>query len=194
MDDGNEATLPDDATEPASLALVRQAQAEYPYGTVAFQKLVERYANRVYRRAVRLVGSRQDAEEVTQDVFLRAFRSIQGYRPERPFEHWLLTITTNCARNLLRTRYREADKRSAYGDFVRRWKNQYGPEHTVYASELERAIRTLDPTTQTAILLRFLEGCSYPEISKELGIGQSAAKMRVRRGIGRLRKILTEGD
>lgn len=179
--------------ESTALLLVRRIQEDGPYATAAFRELVERYTDLVFRRAYRLVASVEDAEEVVQDVFLRAFRSIRRFRPEQPLEHWLLTITTNSARNLLRTRFRETRKRSEYGDFLRvsaRVSSARGAHDRVV---LERAMGTLDPTTRMAISLRFLENQGYREIAEQLGLGESAVKMRVRRGLEQLRKQLSEG-
>jgi len=174
--------------------LVLQAQNELPYGTAAFRQLVERYTGRVYRRAVRLVGSVQDAEEVTQDVFLRIFRSIKQYSPEQSFEHWLLTIATNSALNLLRTRYRETRKQAAYVESRRASNSAFEETNVEHKLTLDRALATLDPTTRTAISLRFLEAQTYSEIAVQLDMTQSAVKMRVHRGIEQLRMNLAEDD
>lgn len=184
----------DDDSEPDSRDLARQAQIELPYGTTAFRKLVERYSGRVFRRAVRLVGSIQDAEEVTQDVFLRVFRSIKRYRAEQSFERWLLAIATNSARNLLRSRYRESRKQAEYADSLGASNLTLDVADAVGIHELERALATLDSTTRLAISLRFLEDQTYSEIAAQLSMTQSAVKMRVRRGIEQLRRNLAEND
>ena len=178
--------------ESRTLLLVRRVQEDGPYGTTAFRELIEQYTAMVYRRAFLLVGSVEDAEEVVQDVFLRVFRSIKRFRPDQPFEHWLLTITTNSSRNLLRTRFREARKRMEYGDFLRVSARVSSSGGTPARLVLERAMETLDPTTRVAISLRFLEGQTYKEISAQLGLGESAIKMRVHRGLQQLREQLSE--
>ena len=174
--------------------LVRQAQRELPHGTAAFRQLVERYTGRVFRRAFRLVGSVQDAEDVTQDVFLRIFRSIKRYSPEQSFERWLLAIATNSALNLLRTRYRETRKQSAYVMSRRAGSSANEERNVEHKLTLDRALAALDPTTRTAISLRFLESQTYSEIAAQLEMTQSAVKMRVHRGIEQLRRNLAEDD
>ena len=181
-----------DDSESDSRDLARQAQIELPYGTIAFRKLVERYSGRVFRRAVGLVGSMQDAEEVTQDVFLRVFRSIKRYRAEQSFERWLLAIATNSARNLLRRRYREIRKHSEYADSLGAPNLTFDVADAVGISDLERALATLDSTTRLAISLRFLEDQTYSEIAIQLNMKQSAVKMRVHRGIEQLRRYLAK--
>ena len=178
--------------ESPTLQLVRRIQEEAPYGTTAFRELVERYNGMVFGRAFRLVGSAEDAEEVVQDVFLRVFRSIKRFRPEQPLDHWLFTITTNSARNLLRARFREARRRAEYGDFLRASVPVRRPAGSRQSAVIERAMASLDPTTRMAIALRFLEEQTYHEISAQLGLGESAVKMRVRRGLDQLRKRLSE--
>ena len=178
--------------ESTALLLVRRIQEGGPYATTAFRELVERYTDLLFRRAYRLVGSVEDAEEVVQEVFLRAFRSIRRFRPEQPLEHWLLTITTNSARNLLRTRFREARKRSEYGDFLRVSARVTAARGAHDRAALEQAMETLDPTTRMAISLQFFEGQTYREVSEALGLGESAVKMRVHRGIEHLRRQLSE--
>ena len=178
--------------EAGALLLVRRIQEEGPYRTSAFRELVDQYTEMVFRRAYRLVASVEDAEEVVQDVFFRVFRSINRFRPDQPFEHWLLTITTNSARNLLRTRFREARRRSVYGDFLRASAHVPTSRVDPKSEGLERAMEMLDPTTRMAISLRFLEDQTYSEISAQLGLGESAIKMRVHRGLKQLRKQLSE--
>ena len=178
--------------ESRTLQLVRRIQEEAPYGTTAFRELVEQYTGTVFRRAFRLVGSIEDAEEVVQDVFLRMFRSIKRFRPEQPLDRWLLTITTNSARNLLRARFREARRRTGYGDFLRASGPGRRPTDSRRSAVLERAMGALDPTTRLAIALRFLEEQTYQEISAQLGLGESAVKMRVRRGLDQLRRRLSQ--
>ena len=178
--------------EAGALLLVRRIQEEGPYRTSAFRELVDQYTEMVFRRAYRLVASVEDAEEVVQDVFFRVFRSINRFRPDQPFEHWLLTITTNSARNLLRTRFRDARRRSEYGDFLRVSAQVTTSRGDPGTEVLQRAMETLDPTTRMAISLRFLEDQTYSEISAQLGLGESAIKMRVHRGLKQLRKQLSE--
>lgn len=175
-------------------ALVRRVQAERPHGTRAFRELVHTYTPLVYARALRLLASPQDAEEVVRDVFLRVFRSIGRFRFERPFLHWLQTITTNAARSFLRGRYREERKRSELATSLE--PGHAGPPRSdadpFLADALGRAMGALEPTTRIAIALRYVEELSYPDISRELDMKESAAKMRVRRGVERLRRALEE--
>lgn len=170
--------------------LVRRVQLELPHGTTAFRLLVERHEKLVFGRALRLVGDPADAEEVVQDVFLRVFRSIGRFRFEKPVVHWLQTIATNAARNFLRGRYRDQRKRSELAESLRGAVTTPEPRDVTRLAELQKALAELDPTTRVAVSLRFVEEHSDPEIAEHLGMRESAVKMRVRRGLVRLRETL----
>jgi len=173
--------------------LIRRAQQELPHGTTAFRVLVERYSGYVFARAKRLVGSTQDAEEIVQDVFLRVFRALPSFRQEKPFLHWLNTITTNTCKNQIRSRMREARKRS---EFALEFSEQLTKAHfdPWFAQSLEEAMAELDPLTRMAVMLRHVDEASFPEIAEQLGIGESAAKMRVSRGLSKLRSHISERE
>jgi RNA polymerase sigma-70 factor (ECF subfamily) len=176
------------------LELVRRLQAELPHGTAAFRDLVELYTPRIRQRAFRVVGNSSDADEVVQDVFLRVFRSIRRFRLDKPLQHWLYTITSNSARNLLRTRARDQRRTS---EFVRESRVQAdSPEQSdqILDGSLEAALDSLDPTTRMAIVLRYVEELSFPEIARDLELGESAVKMRVRRGLEKLKLGLEDND
>ena len=182
---------PEDVTDDS--LLLRRAQEELPHGTAAFRSLVYRHTPHVLRRAQRLVGSRADAEEVVQDVFLRVFRALPGYRHEKPFLHWLNTITTNVCKNQLRTRMRDARKRSGFAQTLsdRLPETSFDP---IFARALDEALAELDPLTRVAVMLRHVEEYSFPEIAEQLAIGESAAKMRVSRGLSKLREHIERSE
>ncbi len=159
--------------------LVRQAQA----GEVAaFDALVQRYYAVCLRFAWRQLGNREDAEEVVQDAFLRAFRSIKGCHDPARFRGWLFTIVINrcrtfAARNRRRFllfnqwRERELPAISTAPDVGRMDGDQ----------ELQRVLATLSPPLREAFLLKHMEELSYEEMAELTGVGISALKMRVKR-------------
>jgi len=173
--------------------LIRRAQEELPHGTAAFRVLVERHSRHVFARAKRLVGSTQDAEEIVQDVFLRVFRGLAKYRHEKPFLHWLNTITTNACKNQIRSRMRDARKRSEFAlEFSEKLTS--ADIDPWFARALEEAMAELDPLARMAVVLRHVDGCTFPEIAEQLGIGESAAKMRVSRGLSKLRSHISKSE
>lgn len=167
--------------------LVERVQAELPYGTTAFTLLVERHNKRVYARCYAILRSKADAEEATQDAFLAVFRSLGRYRFERPFQHWLSVVVLNSCRMVLRKRASERRRQSAL---------QAEPQATS-DTQPDVALRTLlmeildelEPGMRLPLVMRFVEGFTYREIADELGLSESAVKMRVSRGSRRLREL-----
>src|SRR5512140_1859550 len=90
------------------LAVVRQVQAG---DRDAFRALVERHSRSVFRLAYRMTGNEQDAEEVVQETFLRAYRSLDTFEERAQFSTWLHRIAVNCALDLLRSRQRHSENR-----------------------------------------------------------------------------------
>jgi RNA polymerase sigma-70 factor (ECF subfamily) len=175
--------------------MVEQAQSELPYGTSAYNRLVRRYSNTVYQRSYRILRSQQDAEEASQEVFMAVYRHLRRFRFERPFSHWLSTITLNACRMILRRRAQEQRRMQALAA---------NPQVPADAGEpgLRRLVLelldALEAGTRIPLLMRFVEGYTYAEIAEQLELSESAAKMRVSRGAQRLRELywkrVTEGS
>jgi RNA polymerase sigma-70 factor (ECF subfamily) len=173
--------------------LVRRIQAEIPHGTASFRELVTIYTPRIRQRALRMVGNPADADEIVQDVLLRVFRSIRRFELDKPLQNWLYAITSNSSKNLLRTRARD---RRRTEEFTEHAKIQNQPDRNrdaMIGHSLDEALDELDPDSRVAIILRFVEGYTFPEIAEELELGESATKMKVRRGIQQLRTTLRRG-
>ena len=172
-------------------ALVEAAQAQLPYGTAAYDQLVRRHSDAVYRRCVRLLQSQADAEEVSQEVFLAVFRALPRYRFERPFLHWLNTITLNACRMALRRRANEQRRRRAVEE---RSPPPPTPEprNGALRRRMVEILDDIDPGTRIAVLMHHVEGYTYTEIAAQLELSESAVKMRVSRGARRLRELYEE--
>jgi RNA polymerase sigma-70 factor (ECF subfamily) len=169
--------------------LVDRARRELPYRTAAYQELVERHSAAVFRRAQRLLGSRADAEDVVQEVFLNVFRAIPRVDLRGSFAHWLDAITLNASLRLLDRRRREWRRRDAF--LRHQTVAEPGSESDpMLRRSLADALDSLPPQTRVAIILRFVDGHSYVEIARMTGEGESTVKMRVARGMRRVRKEL----
>jgi RNA polymerase sigma-70 factor (ECF subfamily) len=151
-----------------------------------FHTLVARYRDRVINTAYRLLGDLHDAEDVAQEVFLKVYRGRVNFQAASSFSTWLYRITVNTCKNELRRRSRrpsllEPDLES----LGIRLPTAPSVEQDVIAREQRDIIQgTLDRLSETdreALILRDVQGLSYPEIVEVLGIGLSAVKMRVRR-------------
>jgi len=159
--------------------LVAQAQNDLPGESEALQILIDRYRARVERRATAILGSRNEAEDAAQDVFLSVFRALPRYVEHQPFAHWLERITTNTCRMHLRTRRRhERRLQAVVNEELSRPVARPRPDIRRDAIYL---CGRLSDVNRNAFVLRTAAQMPYREIASMLGISQSAAKMRVRR-------------
>jgi RNA polymerase sigma-70 factor (ECF subfamily) len=159
----------------------------------AFEQLVERHRGIVFRVAARIVGP-DDADDVSQDAFLRAFHRLDQYRGTATFRTWLLQITQNTALNALtRTRRRpigtvnEAPEPADH-DPVRQPAMEL--ERRERQRRLELKLRTLRPEYRSLLVLRDLEGLSYNEISDVLEMPLGSVKGRLHRARDELIELL----
>jgi len=150
---------------------------------------VESTHRRVYSLAFRLTGDRTEAEDVSQEAYLRMFRGIAGFRQEAAFETWMHRIVTNCAMSHLR-------RRGRFGILLRDEKQPDLPtpdraqELAVQRDELARGLAALPEGQRVTLLLKDVYGLSVREIATELGIEEGAVKVRVHRARKRLKEML----
>jgi len=182
-----------DATEAAAvLARARQGDSD------AFRALVEKHSRSVFRLAFRMTGNEQDAEDVVQESFLRAYRQLARFESRANFGTWLYRIVANCSVDLMRSKQARHDQ--VRGDSLDAGAmelpavNVPGPERMAESAEIERrvqdALQELSPLERAAFTLRHYEGRSIDEISSTLGLGTSAAKHSVFRAVKKLRLAL----
>jgi RNA polymerase sigma-70 factor (ECF subfamily) len=159
----------------------------------AFERLVDRHYADCLRYATRMLGDVADAEEVVQDVFVRAFRSLPRYDRRDRFRGWLLRILVNRCRSAGARRARRRELAARYGVLREERPVQPGAEDGLgLREELARALGRLPREQREAFLLRHVEELSYEEIARLTGVGVSALKMRVKRAGDRLRELLRE--
>lgn len=166
--------------------LVRLCQRRLPGDSRPFRALVDRYRDRVINTAYRFLSNSRDAEDAAQRVFLKIYRGLSGFRAESSFSTWLYTITVNTCKNELRRCSRrptllEPDLESLGLTLPA----NPSAEQIIIARErrdiIQETIEQLSETYREALILREFQGLSYQAIAEVLGIGLSAAKMRVRR-------------
>ena len=157
----------------------------------AFGILVERYFDHYVRFAVHLVGNREDAEEVVQDTFLRAYRALGRYEERERFGAWLLRILVNRARTVSAIgRRREKMFPDQTDESLPEASEAHPADRAALREEMARALAQLGTDQREAFLLHYVEGLSYEEMAAITGSGVSALKMRVKRSCERLREIL----
>ncbi|GIG28617.1 RNA polymerase sigma factor SigE [Cellulomonas marina] len=162
----------------------------------SWEDIVREHSARVYRLAYRLTGNRHDAEDLTQETFVRVFRSLSSYSPGT-FEGWLHRITTNLFLDGARRRRRI--RMDGLGDDAERWASAdrlTGPEHAWEHGNLDhdvqRALDALPPEYRAAVVLCDIEGLSYEEIAVTLGVKIGTVRSRIHRARARLRISLAD--
>jgi RNA polymerase sigma-70 factor (ECF subfamily) len=189
---------------PAKPVKVRPSLAAVPTnGPVSFERIVDEYQRRLYGFALRMAGNREDAEEIVQDTFVRAYRALEKMAPEQRAElrlqPWLYTITLNVTRNRLRGRKPTNVALDAMvdPDALLREASHEGPvqpevvvEQNAEVALVEKALLSLPMHLRAAATLRFIEGRSHPEIAEILNQPIGTVKSHVHRAVRILRRIL----
>ena len=168
------------------------AEAVEPWQPPTWDEVVQRHSARVYRLAYRLTGNQHDAEDLTQEVFVRVFRSLSSYTPGT-FEGWLHRITTNLFLDTVRRKARI--RFEALPDDAERLESRdRGPaqvyDETHFDADVQAALDALPPDFRAAVVLCDLEGLSYEEIAATLGIKIGTVRSRIHRGRSALRAAL----
>jgi RNA polymerase sigma-70 factor (ECF subfamily) len=161
----------------------------------AFEELLRRYRNHVYRICYRSAGNAEDAEDWAQECFVRAYQKLGSYDPAMPFTPWLLRLVANTCINLAKTRARrqgrldlglEADEERVAGGADPAQAALAGDE----ARRVRAAVDALPPPLRQAVVLRVLEDLSFRELAEVLEVPLQTAASRVRRALLQVRERL----
>jgi RNA polymerase sigma-70 factor (ECF subfamily) len=173
----------------------------------AFGLLVDRHSRAIFRLAFRITANEQDAEDIVQETFLRAFKQLPKFESQCAFGTWLYRICTNCALDHIRARKTRREQGPATlngcgrnGDeSMLHWLDRVAapepsPERLTQSSQiakfLEPAMASLSETERAAFILRHYEGCDIDEIAAALGVRAGAAKHSVFRAVQKLRRAM----
>jgi RNA polymerase sigma-70 factor (ECF subfamily) len=190
------------STGPIAEAQPVQLDEQSNWTPPSWDEVVREHADRVYRLAYRLTGNAHDAEDLTQETFIRVFRSLANYKPGT-FEGWLHRITTNLFLDMARRRSR-LRMEGLPEDTDRLAGDDPSPEQ-VYAAthldpDLQDALDELPPEFRAAVVLCDVEGLSYEEIGATLGVKLGTVRSRIHRGrqalrasLERRRELVSEG-
>ncbi|HDZ26746.1 MAG TPA: sigma-70 family RNA polymerase sigma factor [Candidatus Aminicenantes bacterium] len=162
----------------------------------AWKMLVDTYSKRIFNMAYQFAGSYQEAEDLTQDIFLKLYNSLSKFDFKRNFSAWLLTI----ARNYLIDQYRrtkwEKQTRDNFNDHYLTSEAFENPEEGAVKEENKRTvwqgINNLTSEIRMAIILRDIQGKQYEEIAEIMSLPLGTVKSRINRGRLQLAKILKE--
>lgn len=164
---------------------------------VAFEELVQATYADTYTLARRLTGNEEDASDVVQEAYLRAYRGLGRFRGDAQFSTWLYRITANCAATHLGKRSRRRTEALADDDSVVDAHPERDPaaraEAAVLRDRLEAALEVLPPKLRAVVVLRDVYDLSHEAIAAELGISESAAKVRLHRARRQLRDRVFPG-
>jgi RNA polymerase sigma-70 factor (ECF subfamily) len=167
------------------------ADAEWSLPT--WEDIVRAHSARVYRLAYRLTGNRHDAEDLTQEVFVRVFRSLSSYTPGT-FEGWLHRITTNLfldsARRKQRIRFEGLADEMAHRLAGSEPTPAQAFDDSHLDDDVQAALKALPPEYRAAVVLCDIEGFSYEEIAATLGVKLGTVRSRIHRGRAQLRSAL----
>ena len=159
----------------------------------SWDEIVVQHSARVYRLAYRLTGNPHDAEDLTQEVFVRVFRSLSSYTPGT-FEGWLHRITTNLFLDQARRKAKIRFDALADDAETRIPSRAVTPDVQVldglFDDDVETALAALPPDFRAAVVLCDIEGLSYEEIADVLGLKLGTVRSRIHRGRTMLRKAL----
>ncbi|HKI85155.1 MAG TPA: sigma-70 family RNA polymerase sigma factor [Thermoanaerobaculia bacterium] len=164
----------------------------------AFSELYDRFSSMVFGLAYRLIGNREEAADVAQEVFLRIFRHLGRFRGRSSLKTWIYRITMNQCRSYLARRRRPgislADEHPENGMELEA--TALGPERRAagheLGSRLNHALAEMSPKLREAVLLRDLEGLDYREIGRILKVRPGTVRSRIARGREQLRQLLGE--
>lgn len=174
--------------EAGDVALVDAARAG---SSAAFGELVDRYRGPVVRLAYRLTHDADEAKDIAQDAFLRAYRRLPDFHPDRPFARWLFVIARNASLDAIRRR-RRAALFAAQDEGPRA---EAGPEELALrndeATRVHAALGSLPPKYRDVLELYYISGLRYREIALALGIPIGTVKTYISRAKRRLRDELT---
>ncbi|OLR93281.1 RNA polymerase sigma factor [Actinokineospora bangkokensis] len=158
----------------------------------AYEQLVLRHQGPIFRLAVRMLGSRADAEDVTQEVFVGVWQRLGQLRDDAAFTGWLYRAATNRCLNTLRSRRPVADDEAdQLPDRGPVGKPEREAETSAQLAALRSALRGLTPQQRACWLLREVHGRSYEEIARALGVTSATVRGRIARARAQLAEVMS---
>ena len=176
--------------------LISQAQAG---DQEAFCELARAYERRIYSLALHYCRDRQDAEDLSQEVWLKAYSALAGFRFESGFYTWLRKISINCFLNHRRSKSSKLREQTDSDDYFNNAREHSGNleatlQNRLVVDRVRQALADVTPQQRLMFLLKHEEGMTYEEISREFGCSTGAVKKSVSRTVTKLRQQLGVDD
>jgi RNA polymerase sigma-70 factor, ECF subfamily len=168
--------------------------------TESFDQLILRWERPIYALAYRTIGREEDARDIVQDTFLRAYRALPGFKGQAKFSSWLYRIALNLCRDWIRRQRRTPTVQTPEGVDITELASEQGPvesiEELVARREMSRAVaqamKELPDEQRTAIILKEYHGLTFQEIADLQGCPLSTVKTRLYQGLSVLRRHLDQ--
>lgn len=177
--------------------LIARCKAELPGNTRSYELLVQRHMNRVYSLVYRIVANKEEAEDITQEVFVKVYNNLKKFELQSSFSTWLYRVATNTALDAL-DKIKRRPQAAASSNVGQHGENDEesnqlhlqastmaGPEESAIQAELRECIngvlKKLDREQARLLVMRDFDDLSYDEISRMFEVGLSAVKMRIHR-------------
>jgi RNA polymerase sigma-70 factor (ECF subfamily) len=159
----------------------------------AFEELVNRHRAVVYRLARTITGNHHDADDAAQETFMRVFRALSSYDPNRPFRPWLKRITYNTSLNVLRS-LKTRSRETASENLPELADPSPGPGSSLQSGQtvkkIDEALHNMPGELRTTLLLRAVDGMSYKEIAAATGVRIGTVMSRLSRARERVHEVL----
>jgi len=165
----------------------------------AFAGLVEKYKGPIFNLAYRMTGSREDADDLTQETFIRAYQKLYRFDQSKKFFTWLYTIGINLIRNHLKKNIRDVSHLAVADSALEHQMRGYGIGEDDELSDdrmirLEKIIQRLPVDLREAIILKFMQDLTFVEVANVTGDSVSAVKMRIYRGLEKIKQMMETAD
>lgn len=157
----------------------------------AFRELVVLHMRRVYDLAYGFVSDHDDAEDITQEVFVKVYHSIKDFRQESGFSTWVYRIAANTSLDRLKQRKRSLARRVPMEESqLREMSTNTETDHIDTSLHIERALHELPTVQRAVVILRHLDGFSTKQVSDILKCSEGTVKTHLHRGLKKMRKLL----
>ena len=158
----------------------------------AYALLVEEYKNPIYNLAYRMTGNSEDADDLTQETFIRAYQYLWQYDTSRKFFTWLYTLALNLIRSHLRKKSKYNKSSEELSEHLLADKNPSPETKLIETQEICVCLLRLEYESRALLIMKFHQGLTFEEIAQITGKSLSAVKMRIYRGLESLKKLMKD--